>query len=193
MLSMLLASVLAVSTPTRLCQPEVKESPAREARWDAKIARLAPLARTLPASPDQRLLMPVDGIRVSEITDTWGTPRGGGLVHEGQDIFAKAGTPVRSATDGLIWMIGESERGGNWVYVLGSGGRRYYYAHMDSVAPGLKEGQRVTPQTVLGRVGTSGNAETTPAHLHFGMYAAYSAKGPCRFPALNPLPLLDNR
>ncbi|MFC4452808.1 M23 family metallopeptidase [Deinococcus sonorensis] len=187
-----LVLALLLSTAAPLCQPEPKESPAREAVWDAQIARLPALARSLPAAPDTRLLMPVDGVRVSQVANTWNADRSGGLAHAGQDIFARRGTPVRSATDGLVWMIGSSERGGKWVYVLGAGGRRYYYAHLDTVAK-LREGQRVTTQTVLGTVGNTGDAETTPSHLHFGVFERYRPDGPCRFPALNPLPLLRDR
>ncbi|WP_407539506.1 M23 family metallopeptidase [Deinococcus radiomollis] len=181
------------ASPVPLCQPEPTESAAREAVWNAAIARLPALARTLPARPDTALLMPLAGVKVSQVADTWNAPRGGGLRHAGQDIFASKGTPVLSATDGVVWMIGSSVRGGTWVYVLGAGGRRYYYAHLERVAAGLKEGQRVTPATVLGKVGTTGDAESTPPHLHFAMFDRYAPTGPCRFPALNPLPLLKNR
>ncbi|ADV68920.1 M23 family metallopeptidase [Deinococcus maricopensis] len=176
-----------------LCQPEPRDPPAVEAAWDASIRALPSLARTLPGTPDRVLRMPVDGVRVREVRDTWGADRGDGLVHAGQDIFARRGTPVRSATDGLVWRVGSSERGGRWVYVLGAGGRRYYYAHLERVAPGLKEGARVQVGTLLGFVGQTGNAETTPPHLHFAMFDGYDPQGPCRFPALNPLPLLRDR
>ncbi len=69
--------------------------------------------------------------------------------------------------------------------MIGAGGRVYYYAHFDSYAPGIAEGDYVTPQTVLGYVGTTGNAQGTPPHLHFGVYAP---TGP-----INPLPLLTDR
>jgi murein DD-endopeptidase MepM/ murein hydrolase activator NlpD len=61
----------------------------------------------------------------------------------------------------------------------------YYYAHLDSYAPNIATGDPVTTQTVLGYVGTTGNAAGTPPHLHFGVYASGGA--------LNPLPLLTDR
>ena len=185
--------LLSAASAAPLCQPEPRESAAREAAWNADIARLPALARLLPAQPDARLLMPVGGVRVSQIADTWDAPRSDHTRHAGQDIFARRGTPVRSATGGIVWRIGDSVKGGTWVYVLGAGGRRYYYAHLQGIASGLREGQRVTPQTLLGWVGTTGNAEDTPPHLHFAVFDRYSPSGPCRFPALNPLPLLRNR
>lgn len=69
--------------------------------------------------------------------------------------------------------------------MIGAGGRVYYYAHFDSYAPGIAEGDYVTPQTVLGYVGTTGNAQGTPPHLHFGVYTPTGA--------INPLPLLTDR
>ena len=189
----LLSLLLAVSPAAPLCQPEPKESPAREAIWNARIAQLPALEKGLPARPDNILSVPVVGVLASDIADTWRAARGGGLLHAGQDIFAKRGTPVLSATAGTVWMIGGSVRGGTWVYVLGAGGRRYYYAHLTRVAPGLREGQKVTTTTVLGTVGTTGDAENTPPHLHFAVFGRPDRSGPCRFPAFNPLPLLRTR
>jgi murein DD-endopeptidase MepM/ murein hydrolase activator NlpD len=120
--------------------------------------------------PDAQLLIPFIGIRKSDIADTWGEARMEGRTHEGVDIFRPRGTPVFSATDGYVLRVGFGERGGNFVYVTGKGGVRYYYAHLDSVAKGIDTGERVTTDTVLGFVGSTGNAEETPPHLHFGMY-----------------------
>ena len=192
-LSLTLALLLSTSSPAAVCQAEPRKTAAREAVWDAHLSNLSVLARLLPATPDARLLMPIAGVRVNQVADTWGAPRDGLLRHASQDIFAKRGTPVRSATDGVVWMIGTSVRSGTWVYVLGAGGRRYYYAHLERVASGLKEGQRVTMASVLGQVGNSGDAANTPPHLHFAMFDHYEPKGSCRFPALNPLPLLKSR
>lgn len=62
--------------------------------------------------PDNRLLMPVKGVRIRQIADTWGAPRSEGRTHTGQDIFARRGTPVFSATDGYVLRVGESDVGG---------------------------------------------------------------------------------
>ncbi|MFC4425805.1 M23 family metallopeptidase [Deinococcus navajonensis] len=176
-----------------ICPPEPKESPAREAVWNRALADLAGLSRRLPSAPDTALWMPVDGVRINEVRDTWGAPREGARAHAGQDVFAKSGTYVRSSTDGLVWRIGDSVNGGRWVYVLGAGGRRYYYAHLGRVNRALREGQTVTLRTILGTVGNSGNAATTPPHLHFSVFTAYDPGASCRFLAINPLPLLRNR
>jgi murein DD-endopeptidase MepM/ murein hydrolase activator NlpD len=129
--------------------------------------------------------MPLEDVSKREIADTWAAPRGAGRQHEGQDIFARRGTPILSATRGIIYKIGENNLGGQTVSVIGSGGRIYYYAHLDSYARGIEVGDRVTTRTVLGYVGTTGNAQGTPPHLHFGVYTTTGA--------INPLPLLTDR
>ena len=129
--------------------------------------------------------MPLQQVQKKQIANTWHAPRGSNRRHEGQDIFAPRGTPVYSATRGYIYNIGENNLGGQTVSVAGAGGRFYYYAHLDSYAQGIEEGDFVTQQTVLGYVGTTGNAQGTPPHLHFGVYTSSGA--------INPLPLLSDR
>ena len=136
-------------------------------------------------APDTRLAMPLEDVRKKEIADTWAAPRGDGRKHEGQDIFAQRGTPILSATSGYIYNIGENNLGGQTVSVISKGGRVYYYAHLDSYARGIKIGDRVSTRTVLGYVGTTGNAQGTPPHLHFGVYTFTGA--------INPLPMLTDR
>ncbi|HLL76899.1 MAG TPA: M23 family metallopeptidase [Pyrinomonadaceae bacterium] len=143
------------------------------------------LAALSAKEADAELSVPVGGVRAAQVRDSWHAPRSNGRQHEGQDIFAPHGTPVYSATEGYVVKIGESELGGSTVFVHGAGGRWYYYAHLDSYAPGLKVGDYVTPDTVLGRVGSTGNAAGTPPHLHFGVYTAAGA--------IDPLPLLVDR
>lgn len=140
--------------------------------------------------PEGELLMPVRGIRVRQVADTFMAPRPGGRLHEGQDIFAPRGTPIYSATKGLVIRMGYGQLGGLYVMVLGPGGRRYYYAHLDQYADGLQEGDLVTAQTLLGYVGNTGNARTTPPHLHFGVYGSWWRSDER---VVNPLPLLVNR
>ena len=136
------------------------------------------VARLYAADPPARIFMPVAGVTSKQIANTWHAPRGSGRRHEGQDIFAKRGTPIYSATRGYVYNIGENNLGGQTVSVIGTGGRVYYYAHLDSYAEGLKEGDYVTPQTKLGEVGTTGNAQGTPPHLHFGVYTPSGAIDP---------------
>lgn len=114
--------------------------------------------------------VPVEGLAVKSLTSTWNAPRSGGRRHEGADLFAKRGTPVRSAVNGQVWRIGHDSLGGQVVWVLGEGRTLYYYAHLDAFAEGLAVGDHVSRGATLGFVGNTGNARTTPPHLHFGMY-----------------------
>ena len=151
----------------------------------SKLVFYTRVARLSMQEPDRKLAMPLQEITKTQITDTWHAPRGTDRLHEGQDIFAAKGTPVLSATRGVVYNIGENNLGGQTVSVIGAGGRVYYYAHLDAYAAGLAIGDRVTTRTVLGYVGTTGNAQGTPPHLHFGIYTSSGA--------INPLPLLNDR
>ena len=135
-------------------------------------------------SPDANLSMPLKDVKKSQVANTWHAARGE-RQHEGQDIFAPRGTPILSATSGYVVKIGEDNLGGHTVSVIGDGGRKYYYAHLDSYARNLEVGDYVTRTTVLGYVGSTGNADGTPAHLHFGVYTPTGA--------IDPLPLLKDR
>lgn len=150
-----------------------------------KLIFYAHVARLSMQAPDTKLAMPLPDVSKRQIADTWHAPRGTDRLHEGQDIFAPKGTPILSATNGFVYNIGENNLGGQTVSVIGAGGRVYYYAHLEAYAPGLHVGDRVNTRTVLGYVGTTGNAQGTPPHLHFGIYTSAGA--------INPLPLLSDR
>jgi peptidoglycan LD-endopeptidase LytH len=130
----------------------------------------------------ERLPIPVARVKRKQIVDTWGGARSEGRKHEGVDIFASTGTPIYSATDGIVIRVGWNRLGGNTVMIWGAGDRRYYYAHLSRYA-NIKEQQIITRGTLIGFVGNSGNASSTPPHLHFGIYDK-SLK------ARNPYPML---
>ena len=134
---------------------------------------------TLPAPA--ALPVPVAGVKPVQLVDTWGGARSGGRKHEGIDIFARRGTPVLSATEGIVLDVGTNPLGGQVVWVLGPGGQRHYYAHLDRYGD-VRAGTRVAPGTIVGYVGNTGNAATTPPHLHYGIYTVSGA--------IDPYPLL---
>lgn len=133
-------------------------------------------------APPEHLPIPVDGVGGRQIVDTFGAPRGSDRRHAGVDIFAPRGTPVRATTPGIVVSIRDSGLGGRQVWVLGPALQRHYFAHLQDWAPGLAEGAIVRPGSMLGSVGNTGNARTTPPHLHYGIYG--------RQGAYDPLPLL---
>lgn len=145
-------------------------------------ARMAAELRALPAP--SRMDVPVQGVDARRVADTFGAPRGRDRSHQGVDIFAPRGTPVLSATEGLVLSVREGGLGGRQVWVLGPGHERHYYAHLDDWALRLRAGDRVRAGTLLGTVGDTGNARGTPPHLHYGVYGATGALDP--LPRLRP-------
>jgi peptidoglycan LD-endopeptidase LytH len=144
--------------------------------------RLALLKET---APPEVLLIPIPGLYPRDIEDTYGAPRPERRTHEGIDIFAERGTPLFAVAPGYVVRTGFGERGGIFVYIYGEGGLRHYYAHLERLAEGIERGAYVTTDTVIGFVGTSGNAEGTPPHLHYGLY---TDQGP-----INPYALFKER
>ena len=158
----------------------VNNSPAENVLYDLGDTATRPFkyASLLAKEPEEKIEIPIRGLRRSQIANTWGAPRGADRKHQGQDLFAKRGTPILSATEGYVWRIGENKLGGKTVWVIGAGGRVYYYAHLGGYAENLKVGDAVSTETVLGYVGTTGNAKGTPPHLHFGVYTSTGAIDP---------------
>ena len=95
---------------------------------------------------------------------------GGRRTHEGVDIFAPRGTPVVAASSGLVTKVGENTLGGQvvWIWDMARG-VRLYYAHLQEQS--VRTGAFVRAGDIVGTVGNTGNAKTTPPHLHFGIYA----------------------
>lgn len=151
----------------------------------SKLLLYVRVAQLYTKDPPDKIAMPLENVPKKQVANTWHALRGRNRLHEGQDIFAPRGTPIFSATEGYVYSVGENPLGGQTVSVIGDGGRVYYYAHLDSYARELAEGDHVTTRTMLGYVGTTGNAQRTPPHLHFGVYTTAGA--------INPLPLLIDR
>lgn len=136
---------------------------------------------TLSISVGPSLDFPVEGGRVGSI---WGDDRDAGARrHEGIDIFAPKRTPALAAADGIVTSVREGGIGGKVVFMRPEGKAfSLYYAHLDEQL--VSNGQRVKAGDTLGLVGNTGNARTTPPHLHFGIYARGGAVNP--FPFVNP-------
>lgn len=118
------------------------------------------------------LSFPVQDHGPEHIYSFFGSPRDGGArVHEGVDVFAPRGTPVAAAAPAVVRRVGTRERGGKVVSLYDEERDLiYYYAHLDEQL--TEGGQRVEPGDIIGTVGNTGNARTTPPHLHFGIYEA---------------------
>lgn len=121
-------------------------------------------------------ICPVQGPH--SFSNDWGQPRSGGRRHQGNDILAPRGTPVVANVAGTVKQH-HSGAGGLSYYLSGSDGHTYYGAHLNSYAA---QGN-VAAGTVIGYVGTSGNASGGPPHLHFEIH-------PNGGGATNPYPTL---
>lgn len=94
---------------------------------------------------------------------------GGKRQHEGTDLFSPEGTPIISVCAGKVERLGWNRLGGERVGIRGEDGNYYYYAHLETLDARLREGMRVEKGQALGTMGHTGDALTTPDHLHFGI------------------------
>lgn len=185
---------------TTVTELEASGQPERRVVKDDGIYRIvlqpelfASMEYSLALATGGSLGMPVSGASQRDIGSPFGAPRDGGArKHHGVDIFAPRGTPVTAVADGRV-RTGTSNLGGKHVWLSGSllgfGSPRYYYAHLDAFE--VESGADVEAGDVLGYIGNTGNARTTPPHLHFGIYTASGPVDPAPF--LQPEPALPDQ
>ena len=113
---------------------------------------------------------PVVGKDRRAIGSFFGDPRDGGRRrHHGIDIFAPRHTPIISPSDGIVRFAGQKGLGGRVVWLRDqSKSRTIYFAHLQSIF--VETGDLIEKGDTVGTVGNTGNARTTPPHLHFGIY-----------------------
>lgn len=104
------------------------------------------------------------------------------FMHEGVDLVAPAGTPVRAAADGLVVGAAPNGRYGNWIRIEHGGKLATVYGHMLGFAPGLQSGMTVSRGDVIGFVGSTGRS--TGAHLHFELLVDGKPVNPITHPEL---------
>lgn len=192
-----------------LAIPDIARTPSQTTGRLADI--LAPLTERGMALEQAMILsappFPVAGL--VWYSDDWLLPRIGPPphLHEGSDIFAASGVPIAASSPGYVAGVGTTGLGGLSVWISADDGTGFYYAHLAAFAEGLQLGQRVDLGTVIGYVGNTGNAATTPPHLHFEIHPAIRdrkggilAGGVTTMPdglgrtntaAVNPKPILD--
>jgi murein DD-endopeptidase MepM/ murein hydrolase activator NlpD len=113
----------------------------------------------------------------------YGAPRAGTGWHQGNDIFAPIGVPVLAVSDGVLSKVGVNRLGGNRLWLTDDLGNTYYYAHLSGYAGHVADGVRVRAGEIIGYVGNTGQALTTPPHLHFEIH-------PGDGPSVDPYPYL---
>lgn len=113
---------------------------------------------------------PVKGKNSRSIGSLFGDPRdGGSREHHGVDIFASRHTPVLAPTIASVTRVDTGEVGGRYIWLYDSRRSMYlYFAHLETQE--VKRGEKVLAGQIIGTVGNSGNARSTPPHLHFGIY-----------------------
>lgn len=187
-------TVIGTPSAAALVATVTAQAPVQPERTTVAYQPIAPVP--VAAAPAQSMVIPVQGVKASQLTDTFTQARASGTrVHDAIDIMAPRGTPVLASSAGTVEKLFTSVAGGLTIYVR-LDDRRYihYYAHLDSYAAGLSEGQRVTQGQVIGAVGSTGNANAAAPHLHFAIQlTTEAAKWYEPSTALNPYPLLTRR
>jgi murein DD-endopeptidase MepM/ murein hydrolase activator NlpD len=175
--------------PQPVIQPPPDFHPDQPAQGEAD--RSAPGIVTAPAmGPEPRLSMPLLGVSPKSLTDTYNEMHNGHR-HEALDIMAPKGTPVLAAAEGNVVKLFTSKEGGLTVYQFDpSQTWCYYYAHLDSYAPGLHEGALLRKGDSIGYVGSTGDASPNAPHLHFAVFKLGPEKHWWQGTPVDPLPLL---
>lgn len=98
-------------------------------------------------------------------------------------MMAARGTPVAAVFDGTITRVGTgSALGGNTIWLRSAAGDSFYYAHLDTFSSATAKGASVSAGTILGTVGSTGNASPAYPHLHWEYHPGGGS-------AVNPYPL----
>src|SRR3954468_3657225 len=115
-------------------------------------------------------------------SDTYGAPRADTITHVGVDIFADFGTPIVAVADGRLYRVGTLKISGNRLWLRDKNGNRYFYCHLSDFAAAAYNGADVKAGEIIGFVGSTGDAEQTPPHLHFEVHMPDGAVvNPTRF------------
>jgi murein DD-endopeptidase MepM/ murein hydrolase activator NlpD len=166
-------------------KPEVKHKPAPKPKPKAKAKKPVKGVGVGPEKPSFTIRPPPDvtprltaGGYVFPVYgpcsfgDTFGAPRGdiASGWHHGEDIFGQLGTPLLAVADGTIFSAGWNDIGGYRLWLRDRDGNEFYYAHLSAFSPFAVNGRQVKAGTVIGFMGNSGDAQTTPYHLHFEIH-----------------------
>jgi murein DD-endopeptidase MepM/ murein hydrolase activator NlpD len=135
-----------------------------------KLPVLTAIPDVTPKLTAGRYVFPVYG--PSGYGDTFGAPRGdvSGGWHHGDDIFAPLGAPILAVADGTVFSVGWNDIGGYRLWLRDRAGNEFYYAHLSAYTTLAANGRHVKAGEVIGFVGNTGDAESTPFHLHFEVH-----------------------
>ncbi len=108
-----------------------------------------------------------------------------GDFHAGVDQRGAAGTPIHPIAAGLVKIVKPYNLRGGTVAIDHGQGLESIYLHMSSFA--AKEGDRVTPDSIIGYVGSTGRA--TGPHVHWTIYVNGEAVNPGQWMTLKACPV----
>ena len=116
-------------------------------------------------------------------SDSWHAPRPGNRLHIGVDIVGPKGLALYAVVDGTITKMygADSSLSGNALRLTGADKTYFFYAHLDSFAPGITVGSTVRAGQIIGYMGSTGNSGVS--HLHFEVH-------PGGGDAINPYPVV---
>jgi peptidoglycan LD-endopeptidase LytH len=177
-ISVIVASATPVppspTTPVQVivAVPLTPTAPNEPAPGSAAPTAPAPPPASTAAEGTLSYVFPVQGARVQY-----------GAAHHtypATDIFCPTGSLFVAPTSGVIDFVSYEDnwnpaaddpaiRGGLSVAMIGDDGVRYYGSHLSAISDGIVVGARVAAGQPLGLTGNSGNARSTPPHLHFGI------------------------
>ncbi|UUZ55018.1 M23 family metallopeptidase [Massilia sp. H-1] len=183
------ATVLAAASPVVTTDLAEANLPLRPAPGVEQA--LAALPPAVLGTPADKLLVPVEGIKLAQLSDNFDQPRGTERHHEALDIMAPTGTKVIAVADGKVVKLFNSKPGGLTIYQFDPSDKyAYYYAHLDRYAEGLKEGANIKRGELIGYVGATGNANPAAPHLHFAVVELTPEKQWWKGTPINPFPLM---
>jgi murein DD-endopeptidase MepM/ murein hydrolase activator NlpD len=146
---------------------ETLPTPPEPKRTPGPIYKAPPPDVSAPLSPGG-YVFPVYG--PCSFGDTFKAPRADVSWHHGEDIFAPLGTPLLAVADGTIFSVGWNDLGGYRLWLRDRQGNQFYYAHLSAFSALARNGNEVHAGDVVGFVGNTGDAQTTPYHLHFEIH-----------------------
>jgi murein DD-endopeptidase MepM/ murein hydrolase activator NlpD len=156
---------------------------------------ILPAATLIPVARENMHIFPVQPQGSADFSP-------GGHAFPATDIYAPMGAEFVALTGGVVdfvslvdvWVPASDDpavAGGLCVAIIGDDGVRYYGSHLSAIASGIRPGVRVEAGRLLGLVGRSGNAGSTPPHLHFGIsHPTYAEDWLTRRGELDPYPYL---
>jgi peptidoglycan LD-endopeptidase LytH len=174
----------ATSTPTEPAASATQGPGGGSAITDADLSYL--LAKSL--------LIPVPGVKPSQLRDSFNDTRSEGRRHEAIDIMAPQGTPVLATADGVVVKLFQSDKGGITLYEQDpSGPYVYYYAHLMRYADGIAEGVSLKRGQTIAYCGDTGDAGPGNFHLHFSISKVSSPRKWSGGDPIDPYPLLTRQ